>query len=153
MKELVLTKAPGGALIPADPQAAEFIGKLKLGQGVTAAIKRHRNPAFHRKFFALLNLAYDAWEPTVATYKGQVVGKNFDQFRNDILCIAGHFEMAVNLRGETRVTAKSISFGAMDQHEFESVYNSVANAILQRILTNYTRDDLDAVIDRLMGFI
>ena len=153
MKELVLTKAPGGALIPADPQAAEFIGKLKLGQGVTAAIKRHRNPAFHRKFFALLNLAYDAWEPTVATYKGQVVGKNFDQFRNDILCIAGHFEMAVNLRGETRVPAKSTRLGAMDQHEFESVYNSVANAILQRILTNYTRDDLDAVIDRLMGFI
>jgi hypothetical protein len=153
MKELVLTKAPGGALIPADPQAAEFIGKLKLGQGVTAAIKRHRNPAFHRKFFALLNLAYDAWDPTVATYKGQVVGKNFEQFRNDILCIAGHFEMAVNLRGETRVTAKSISFANMDQDEFESVYNSVANAILKRILTNYTRDDLDAVIDRLMGFI
>lgn len=153
MKELVLTKAPGGALIPVDPQAVEFIGKLKLGQGVTAAIKRHRNPAFHRKFFALLNLAYDAWEPTVATYKGQVVGKNFDQFRNDVLCLAGHFEMAVNLRGETRVTAKSISFGAMDQDEFESVYNSVANVILQRILTNYSRDDLDAVIDRLMGFL
>jgi hypothetical protein len=153
MKELVLTKAPGGALIPVDPQAAEFIAKLKVGQGVTAAIKRHRNPAFHRKFFALLNLAYDAWEPTVATYKGQVVGKNFEQFRNDILCIAGHFEMAVNLRGETRVTAKSISFANMDQDEFESVYNSVANAILKRILTNYTRDDLDAVIDRLMGFI
>ena len=153
MKEIVLAKDPGGALIPVDPQAVEFISKLKLGQGVTAAIKRHRNPAFHRKFFALLNLAYEAWEPTVATYKGQVVGKNFDQFRNDVLCIAGHFEMAVNLRGETRVTAKSISFGAMDQHEFESVYNSVANAILQRILTNYTRDDLDAVIDRLMGFL
>jgi hypothetical protein len=153
MKELVLTKAPGGALIPVDPQAAEFIAKLKVGQGVTAAIKRHRNPAFHRKFFALLNLAYDAWEPTAATYKGQVVGKNFEQFRNDILCIAGHFEMAVNLRGETRVTAKSISFANMDQDEFESVYNSVANAILKRILTNYTRDDLDAVIDRLMGFI
>ena len=153
MKELVLTKAPGGALIPVDPQAAEFIAKLKVGQGVTAAIKRHRNPAFHRKFFALLNLAYDAWEPTVATYKGQVVGKNFDQFRNDILCVAGHFEMAVNLRGETRVTAKSISFANMGQDEFETVYNSVANVILQRILTNYTRDDLDAVIDRLMSFI
>jgi hypothetical protein len=153
MKELVLTKAPGGALIPADPQAAEYISRLKTGQGVTAAIKRHRNPAFHRKFFALLNLAYDAWEPTVATYKGQVVGKNFDQFRNDVLCVAGYFEMAVNLRGETRVTAKSISFANMGQDEFETVYNSVANVILQRILTNYTRDDLDAVIDRLMGFI
>lgn len=153
MKEIVLTKVASGVLAPIDPQAAEYISKLKLGQGVTAAIKRHRNPAFHRKFFALLNLAYETWEPIEATYKGQVVGKNFDQFRNDVLCLAGHFEMAVNLRGETRVTAKSISFSNMDQDEFETVYSSVANVILQRILTTYTRDDLDAVIDRLMGFI
>jgi hypothetical protein len=153
MKELVLTKAPGGALIPVDPQAAEFIAKLKVGQGVTAAIKRHRNPGHHRKFFALLNVAFDAWEPVEATYKGQVVGKNFDQFRNDIVVLAGFYEMAVNLKGETRLTAKSISFGSMDQDEFDTLYNATCNVILQRILTNYTRDDLDAVIDRLMGFI
>lgn len=153
MKELVLTKAPGGALIPADPQAAEFIGKLKLGQGVTAAIKRHRNPGHHRKYFALLNLAFDAWEPAANTYKGQAVGKNFDQFRNDIVVLAGFYEMAVNLRGETRLTAKSISFSSMEQDEFEALYNATCNVILARILTNYTRDDLDAVIDRLMGFI
>ena len=153
MKELVLTKAPGGALIPVDPQAVEFISKLKLGQGVTAAIKRHRNPAFHRKFFALLNLAYETWEPIEATYKGQVVGKNFDQFRNDVLCLAGHFEMAVNLRGETRVTAKSISFSNMDQDEFETVYESVVAVILKHILKNYSRDDLDNVINQFMGFM
>lgn len=153
MKELVLTKAPGGALIPADPQAVDFISKLKLGQGVTAAIKRHRNPAFHRKFFALLNLAYETWEPVEATYKGQVVGKNFDQFRRDVTILSGHYEMAVNLKGETRLTAKSISFANMDEAEFSDLYNAACNVILQRILTTYTRDDLDAVIDRLMGFI
>ena len=153
MKELVLTKAPGGALIPVDPQAAEFIAKLKVGQGVTAAIKRHRNPRFHRKFMALLNLAFDAWEPVEATYKGQVVGKNFDQFRRDVTVLAGFYEMAVNVKGEVRLTAKSISFQNMDEDEFSALYNAVCNVVLQRFLTNYTRDDLDAVIDRLMGFI
>lgn len=153
MKELVLTKAPGGALIPVDPQAAEYISKLKLGAGVTATVKLHRNPRFHRKFMALLNVAFDAWEPVEATYKGQRVGKNFDQFRRDITILSGHYEMAVNLKGETRLTAKSISFANMDEAEFGELYNAACNVILQRILTNYTRDDLDAVIDRLMGFI
>lgn len=153
MRELVLTKAPGGALIPADPQAAEFIGKLKLGAGVRAQVKLQRNPKFHRKYFALLNLAFDAWEPAEATYKGQKVGKNFDQFRNDIVVLAGFYEMAVNLKGETRLTAKSISFASMDQDEFDALYNATCNVILAKILQNYDREQLDAVMDRLTGFL
>ncbi len=152
MKELVLTKAAGGVLVPVDPQAAEYIAKLKTGAAVRATVKLQRNPKFHRKFFALLNLAYDAWEPAESTYKGRVVGKNFDQFRNDIVCLAGFYEMAVNLRGETRVTAKSISFANMDQAEFDDLYNATVNVILKHILTNYSRDDLDAVMDQLVGF-
>lgn len=153
MKELVLTKAPGGALIPVDPQAADYIAKLKLGAGVTATVKLHRNPRFHRKFMALLNLAFDAWEPEEVMYKGQVVGKNFDQFRRDITILSGHYEMAVNLKGETRLTAKSISFANMDEAEFGELYNAACNVILKRILTNYSRDDLAAVMERLTGFL
>lgn len=153
MKEIVLTKVAGGVLAPIDPQAAEYIAKLKTGAAVRATVKQQRNPRFHRKFMALLNLAFDAWEPAEAMYKGQIVGKNFDQFRRDVTILAGHYEMVVNLKGETRLTAKSISFANMDENEFSDLYNAACNVILQRILTTYTRDDLDAVIDRLMGFI
>jgi len=149
---LVLTKAAGGGLVPLDQQAVEFIAKLKTGAGVTVEIKRHRNPGLHRKYFALLNLAFDAWEPAAATYKDQVVGKNFDQFRNDIVVLAGHYEMAVNLKGETRLTAKSISFASMSQDEFESLYSDTVNVILAKILTNYTRDDIDNVVAQVLGF-
>lgn len=153
MTSIVLTKAAGGGLVPIDQQAIDFLAKLKLGAGVTVEIKRHRNPAFHRKYFALLNLAYEAWEPVAATYKGEAVGKNFAQFRNDVTVLAGHFEMAVNLRGETRLTAKSISFGSMGQDEFESLYSATVNVILSRILTTYTPEDLDRVIDQILGFV
>lgn len=152
MTDLVLTKTASGALSPIDPQAVEFIAKMKLGAAVTATVKRHRNPGHHRKFFALLNVAFDAWEPAAATYKGQVVGKNFDQFRNDVTVLAGHYEMAVNLRGETRLTAKSISFASMGQEEFDTLYSAVVNVILARILTNYTRDDIDNVVEQIIGF-
>lgn len=153
MTALVLTKAAGGALIPLDQQAIDFIAKLKLGAGVTVEIKRHRNPGFHRKFFCLLNLGFQSWEPVEATYKGQVVGKNFDKFRNDITVMAGHYEMAVNMRGEVQLTAKSISFSKMEQPEFEALYSDVANVILSRILTKYTRDDLDNVVNQVLGFV
>lgn len=153
MKEIVLTKLPGGALAPMDPQAAEYIAKLKTGAAVRATVKQQRNPRFHRKYFALLNLAFDAWEPAANTYKGQVVGKNFDQFRNDIACLAGFYEMAVNLKGETRLTAKSISFANMGQDEFDDLYNATLNVILKHVLTKYDREQLDAVMDQLTGFM
>lgn len=153
MKELVLTKAAGGVLVPIDPQAAEFIAKMKTGAAVRATVKLQRNPKFHRKYFALLNLAFDAWEPAENTYKGHVVGKNFDQFRNDIICLAGFYEMATNLKGEVRVTAKSISFASMDQAEFDDLYNATVNVILKHVLTNYDREQLDEVMERLTGFL
>lgn len=153
MTAIVLLKTPGGALVPADPQAAEYIASLKLGAPVKAEVKRMRNYQFHKKLFALLQLAFESWEPLEATYKGQTVAKNFDQFRNDVTVLAGHYETTVTLRGDVRLTAKSISFGAMSQDEFDQLYNATVNVILQRILKNYTREDLDAVIDRLMGFM
>lgn len=152
MTAIVLAKSAGGALIPLDQQAIDFLAKLKLGAGVTVEIKRHRNPALHRKYFALLNLAFEAWEPAMATYRGETVGKNFDQFRNDITVLAGHYEMAVNLRGETRLTAKSISFASMSAETFEELYSATVNVILAKIMTNYTRDDLDNVVEQLLRF-
>lgn len=152
MTDIVLMKAAGGVMVPVDQQAIEYIAKLKLGAAVTASVRRQRNPKFHRKFFALLNLAFDAWEPVGNTYKGEAVAKNFDQFRNDVTVLAGHYEMAVTLKGETRLTAKSISFGSMSQEEFESLYSATVDVILARILKNYTRNDLDNVINQLLGF-
>lgn len=150
--KIVLTKAPGGVLVPIDQQAVEYLAKLKLGAGVTVEIKQHRNPGFHRKFFALLNLAFEAWEPAGTEYKGERVQKNFEQFRNDLTVLAGHYETAITLKGETRLTAKSISFANMAQVEFDKLYSSVIDVVLARVLTNYTRDDLDQVIEKILRF-
>ena len=151
MTDIILAKAPNGTLVPVDPQAVEFISKLKLGAGVTASIKRHRNPRFHRKFFALLNFAFDAWEPTTKEYKGEKVCKQFDQFRRDLIILAGYYETSITLRGDVRLTAKSISFSRMSEDEFDALYQATIGVILSRILTNYTKDDLDRVVDQLLA--
>lgn len=38
--------------------------KTRLGDILVAEFRRLRNPAFHRRFFALLNLGFEYWEPT-----------------------------------------------------------------------------------------
>ncbi|ANI83310.2 DUF1367 family protein [Kosakonia oryzae] len=54
-----------GILIPATPETSDFLySKCKLGAVLSADVKLVRNPAFHRRFFALLNLGFEYWEPT-----------------------------------------------------------------------------------------
>lgn len=152
MSELMLMKTPSGALIPCDPQGVEYIAKLKLGAGIKAKVTRANNVAFHRKMFALFNLAFDAWEPGEKEYKGIKVEKEFDRFRKDVTILAGFYETSLDFHGNVRLTAKSLNFAAMDQGERERVYSAVINVVLSRILTNYTRDDLDRVLDEVLAF-
>ena len=112
--ELVLMKAPGGTLIPADESARETVAHWKIGQGVRAKVSRMRNLPFHRKFFAMLNLGFDAWEPEPVEVNGIPAVKNFERFRKDVLIQAGFYDLTVNIRGEARAEAKSISFASMD---------------------------------------
>lgn len=150
--EIILIKTPAGSLIPADPQATEYLAKLKVGQGVKSKVTKVNNPAFHRKMMALFNLAFDAWEPEVKTYKGVTVEKQFDRFRKDLTILAGFYDASYAINGDVRLTAKSLSFENMDQAEREQVYSAVLNVILQRILTNYTQDDVERVLDQVLAF-
>lgn len=64
-QQLQLIKQSSGILIPATPETSDFLhSKCKLGAVLVADFKQVRNPAFHRKFFALLNLGFEYWEPT-----------------------------------------------------------------------------------------
>lgn len=64
-QELQLVQHQSGFLFPATPESREFLqSKCKLGTVLVAEFTKVRNPAFHRKFFALLNLGFEYWEPT-----------------------------------------------------------------------------------------
>lgn len=152
MTEIVLMKV-SNILVPHDEAAAAFIQKMKAGELTHADFKRVRNYKFHKKYFALVGFAFDQWEPRDGlTYQGMPVAKNKERFRKDVAILAGFFESTVNLKGEVRLEAKSISFAQMDEVEFESLYNKTVDVVMQRILTRYTRADLDAVIEKLLRF-
>ena len=148
-----MIKLPGGLLRPDDEESAEAIKKLPPGTPIAVEWKQPRNYRFHKKFFAMLKVGFDAWEPTEIEHKGHPVQKNFDRFREDVIIAAGFGEIVYNIRGEARARAKSISFSSMTEEEFEKLYNAAADVLLKNILHNYKREDLDAVIQELTGFI
>lgn len=156
MTDLVLIKTPSGQLAPADPQAAEYIAKLKLGAALKGKFTKARNPRFHRKAFALFQLAFEAWEPAELSYKGQVVAKDFDRFRKDLTILAGFYDAVTNIRGEVRLEAKSLSFGSMDDEEFAKVYAAILDVIWQKVLRDAARyksaAEVDAVVVQLLGY-
>lgn len=153
MTDVTLMKGPGGMLIPADELATEFIRKLKQGYGIKAKISKVRNIGFHRKFFCLLTIGYEAWEAPQGEYAGIKVAKEFERFRKDVTILAGYYTPVYNLKGEVRLEPKSISFGNMEQEDFEKLYSAVADVLLRKVLTNYTRADLDRVVERIVGML
>lgn len=63
MAEISFVKTNAG-LVPHTPHDKEIYNKWKLGGIICGEFKQVRNPKFHRKFFALLNLAFDYYEPS-----------------------------------------------------------------------------------------
>ncbi len=63
--QLQLIKHVSGILLPATPQTTEILSsKVRSGAVLEAEFRQVRNAAFHRKFFALLNLGFEYWTPT-----------------------------------------------------------------------------------------
>ncbi|ABO60573.1 DUF1367 family protein (plasmid) [Burkholderia vietnamiensis] len=150
--EILLTKAADGTLRPLDEAQADLLKRYATDTLIRCEVKQVRNPRFHRKFFALLTLGFESWEPPILEYKGFEVQKDFEHFREDVTIAAGFYVVTTNLHGSVRLRAQSISFASMKQDEFERLYNAVANVLLQKVLTRYTRADLDQVINRVLGF-
>jgi len=153
--ELALTKTPSGALAPADEATQEFLRRIKIGGGLRADFKRMRNVRFHRKGFALLQFAFEMWDAPQIEYKGEPVAKEFNRFRKDLTILAGHYTTTVNLRGEVRLEAKSLNFGAMSDDEFEQVYKSLLGVIWDKVLKRKgfaAPGDVDNVVERLLNF-
>lgn len=155
MTELQLIKQPGGTLRPAGIVEEEALRSLLNGSLVHATIKQPRNPHFHRKFFALLNFAYEYWLPPELEYKGIKAEKSFERFRNEVTVLAGWYTVTTNLRGVVKLEPKSISFAKMDETEFGALYKAVFNVVWKYVLSQVhgmTPELAENTISQLVNF-
>lgn len=152
----VFAKGHGDTLVAADHYAEEFVRSLKFGAGASIEVKRARNVRFHRKFFSLLNLAYDTWEPCgEKLHKGEPISKNFERFREDILILAGHYEASYGVDGSVKLNAKSIAFANCDEDAFKQIYKSVLDVVWDRIFRDAgfrSEAEIENIVSQLMNY-
>lgn len=151
MADLSFMRTPAG-LVPADQRAADWFGKVKMGQPVTATVRVPRNGKFHRKFFAMLDVAYSNHEWPEMQTKWGMVKTSPDMFRRYATVKAGHYEADITPHGEIRVVPKSISWAKMDEAEFGQLYSDVLDVILAEFLTNWKSGDMETAVNAMMGF-
>lgn len=130
------------------------------GELVKLAYSEPRNPGFHRKFFAMVNHAFDHWDPARGrkrlTFKGKPIEKNFERFRKDMVIRAGFYapsyEVGRNGKTIVRLEAESLAFGSMTQERFTEVYEAVFKVLLEDVMVNYSADDFREVLPQLESF-
>lgn len=118
--KILVVKTISGFLKPAYESDHEAFKKMPINEIFEIEYTKARNVDFHRKFFALLNLAY----------QNQSDYRLMEDLRRDLTITSGYYEEHVNkITGECYRTAKSISFASMDEIEFNGVYNAVKDVI------------------------
>lgn len=118
-------------LIPASRTEEEELqsAKYKVGEYYLVDIKKPRNVKFHRKFFSLINIAFENEDNF----------DNIDEFRAYVTMRAGFYKRIVTDKGEFYLP-KSISFAKMDDVEFSDLYDKVFAFIIE--LLDCTNDEL-----------
>lgn len=139
-------------MTPADLPTEQALERVKVGGVIRCKYSNMRNPVFHRKFFALLNVGFDLWEPPPIDTRYGKPEKDFNHYRKQVTVLAGFYDTVFNLDGTFRLVAKSIRFDRMDEEEFGRVYSNTINVILKNIPDTYSREDINDAVERILLF-
>jgi len=151
MPDLWMRKNLNQCLEPADDMASEYLRNVKIGEMYLVNIRKPRNLQFHRKFMALIKIAWDNQERYDA----------FEAVRKEVTMRAGFFTEHHHLTGRVSYEAKSISFAAMDELQFTELYSKSIDVILQHFMPpvdqspegiETSKAELEQAVERVLGF-
>lgn len=111
--------------------------KLKIGEVYEVEIKKKRNYLFHKKYFALLNLAFD----------NQDHFELFDDLRDYLIVKSGYYRKITMPNGFEQIKPKSISFLNMDEIEFEALYQSTIT-----VVCNFIGIEKEDLLNEILNF-
>lgn len=139
---------------PCTPESIELAKNVPVGKVIDVEYSFPRNIQFHRKWFALLKIGFENWNPGEINNQYGTPEKNFDRFRKDVTILAGYYHVVVRLDGSTRVEADSVSFGSMDEAQFKELYSKTIDVLLKRVYDNsMSAEELDDLVDKFLGFV
>lgn len=117
--KLLVIKTPRG-LLPVYDSDMEIYSKIPMNEEFEIEYVKKRNLKFHKKYFALLKLAFE----------NQSDYRLLEDLRRDVIITAGWYDETVSvITGEVLKVAKSISFAQMDEVEFSQLYEKTKDVI------------------------
>lgn len=107
-----------GGLKPLNSEDEEKLKSLPLDWDGIVTLRHPRNYEFHKKYFALIKLGFENQERY----------KNKDHYRYVMQMKAGYYDSVETDKG-TIWLPKSVSFGSMENHEFNDLYEKVLTEV------------------------
>lgn len=140
----IFCKVTAHGLVPIYESDYDLKKRLRVGSVVKCKVSNPRNYEHHKKFFALVRLSFDNLPSNLAEYfKVHNEEDMLRRFKRDL----GYFTTTLNERGEKEIEYQSISFSAMEQHEFERFYNQCIDLVLYKYLKGIDKEDLITEIE------
>lgn len=155
MSQVAFIRLPNGDLRPMDDEALAATKRWKTGDVIRGDFAKMRNGRFFRKWWALITVGFGLWQESGARaeHNGQEILPNIEKYRKDTTIMAGHYHTVLNVRGELRLEADSISFSNMTEETFESLYSATIDAILRQAHnTGLDEETLRGWADSIMEF-
>ena len=125
-----------GVFLPAGEEATESMKSVENGKELVIEFHLNRNPAFHRKAFALLNTIFD----------NQDGFTNIKLFRAWITMKAGYVITGYSPKGTLLFLPESLAYEKMLPEVFEKWYSDVINVAI----AEYGMDE--EMLNRILSF-
>lgn len=125
----------------ADKFSADALLGMDRGKVYKAEIVMPRNLGFHRKFFALVKLVFEA-QDRYATE---------DDLLDALKIATGHAVVHHVKKGVAVYRTKSISFAKMEENDFRQFWNACVKHICDEVLPGTDKAELEQEILNIVG--
>ena len=152
--EVLLLKSPAGSLVPMGEEESEALKRIKSGSVVRCNISEMRNGKFFRKYWALLKMAFEQASERMQPreHKGVPVLPCFEEFRHDLIILAGYYDVTYKYDGTLRLKAKSLKWSEMNEETFGHLYSATIDVILQKVLPGMDKKDLERAVEMTLSY-
>lgn len=138
-REIWLIRMEGSnVLYPLNEPDQQAISRIAPMKETCFSYKHIRSPQFHRRYFALINLAFENQHHYTDIYV----------FRKILEMRAGYFEPVITETKKKLYLPKSISYDTLDQTDFELLYSKVWGEI-EKLLNLVKEEDKEMFLNEL----
>lgn len=125
---------------PATDDDYEIKKSLKRGTVYECTIKEYRNYRFHKKYFSLINCAWEYLSEGQRTF----FKEDSNIFRKTAEVASGFYEPCYSLsRNEWLEMPKSIAFDKMSEADFERLYERIKDVIYNTFIPDINKQEFE----------